>query len=197
MLKRKMQLTRGKLNKREKLQRVAPSIVYRLFNPQVPVVICTKSGRDVAAMPANSCSSASHSPPMISVAIKAGTRTDRMLRKAQVFSINWMNFEPPSSRDTIIKLANPSSEKENHDKLKLNDIPYNLFQEVPILDGACAFARCKVKRYLRTGDHNLYIAQVSSAMALRDFTAECYWRFKTYKPILYVGSIRANPMITI
>lgn len=186
-----------KQNKQKNLGRVSPRIVYRLFNPQVPVVICSKFRNEIAAMPANSCSSASESPPMISVAVRIGTRTNHVIQECSRFSVNWMNFEPKHSRKTILELASPSPHDLNYDKLKQHNIPYFMLQRTPVLEQACAFAVCKVNKQIRTGDHDLFIADVVCAMAPRDFTAYGYWRFKRYKPILYLGSIRRDPLVTI
>jgi flavin reductase (DIM6/NTAB) family NADH-FMN oxidoreductase RutF len=179
------------------LKPVKPNIVYRLFNPQVPVILCAKFGRDVAAMPANSCSSLSDSPPMVSVAIGKGLRTNRLLRKSGSFSINWVNFEPEGSRRIVLELAKPYREKKHEDKLGEHKIPYSTIRGVPVLKQSVAFALCKVKKRIRTGDHDLFIASVVSAKAPPDFTIDGYWRFENYKPVLYIGSIRPDPLITI
>lgn len=179
------------------LEPVKPGTVYRLFNPQVPVIICSKFGREVAAMPANSCSSASDSPPMVSLALMKKIRTNRIVRASLRFSINWINFEPKKSRKIILDLAKPSESESQINKLKEHNIPYKIIQQVPVLENVCAFAICKVERWLATGDHDLFVARVTSAKAIRDFTADEYWRFKDYKPILYLGSVRSDPLITI
>jgi flavin reductase (DIM6/NTAB) family NADH-FMN oxidoreductase RutF len=160
------------------------------------VVICTRFNEEVAAMPANSCSSVSDSPPMISVAVKRSTNTNRVLRRSSMFSINWLNFRPKYSRNIILRLAAQSS-KDARDKLQFNGIPYILALKTPVIKHACAYALCRVVRRLTTGDHDLFIAKVIKAMALRDFTDDGYWRFKHYKPILYIGSIRRDPLVTI
>lgn len=134
---------------------------------------------------------------MITVAIRTGSRTNRLIRKNRRFSINWIDFEPERSRRTILELASPSEKELSYDKLREHKIPYFIFQKVPVLEYASAFAICKVKKRLRTGDHDLFLADVVYAKALRDFTLDGYWRFKEYKPILYVGSIRRDPLITI
>ena len=134
---------------------------------------------------------------MVSVAIRSGTRTNDTIRRSSRFSINWINFEPESSRRRILELASPSKHDHNYDKLKEHNIPYFTFQETPVLENASAFAVCRVKKRLRTGDHDLFIANVIGAMAIRDFDADGYWRFRKYKPILYVGSVRRDPLITI
>jgi flavin reductase (DIM6/NTAB) family NADH-FMN oxidoreductase RutF len=69
------------------LEPVKPTTVYRLFNPQVPVIICSKFKRDIAAMPANSCSPASDSPPLVSLALKKEIKTNRIVRLSSRFSI--------------------------------------------------------------------------------------------------------------
>lgn len=172
-------------------------MVYRLFNPRVPVIICSKFGDDIAAMPANSCSSVSDSPPLISVAIKRDTKTSSVLRKSSFLSINWLNFKAEDSSSVILRLSSAVDKNSNHDKLGFYGIPYSIIGQTPVLRQACAYAICGVVKRLRTGDHELFIAKVIKAMAIRDFTNEGYWRFKSYKPILYVGSIRRDPFVTI
>jgi flavin reductase (DIM6/NTAB) family NADH-FMN oxidoreductase RutF len=180
------------------LESVDTSIVYRLFNPQVPVIACTKSGREVAAMPANSCSSVSDSPSMVCIAIRKGLRTNRVLRSSSRFSINWINFEPKKSREIVNELAKKTeSTRVASDKLKEHGIAYKILSGTPVLSIACAFALCKAERRISTGDHDLFIGRVTSAYAIRDFTEDGYWRFRDYKPVLYVGSIRAEPLVSI
>ena len=180
------------------LEPVKPTIVYRLFNPQVPVIICSKFKKEVAAMPANSCSSVSDSPSLISIAVKKGIRTNKIIRSSLLFSINWINFNPESSRRIILDLAKPSeSESQSCDKLKENKIRYAIVRGVPILKHASAFAVCRVQKRLTTGDHDLFIGKVIDARAIQDFTKDEYWRFESYKPVLYVGSIRPDPLITM
>jgi flavin reductase (DIM6/NTAB) family NADH-FMN oxidoreductase RutF len=186
-------------NQSRVLENVRPGIVYRLFNPQVPVVICSKFAKAVAGMPANSCSSASDSPPMISLALKKDARTNKIVRLSSRFSINWLNFEPESSRRIILDLAKPldGSKIEPSDKLKHYNIPYFILRGIPVLKSACAFALCVVQKRISTGDHDLFISKVTLTKAIRDFTEDEYWSFRDYKPILYVGSIRPNPLITL
>jgi flavin reductase (DIM6/NTAB) family NADH-FMN oxidoreductase RutF len=126
-----------------RLHTVSTSIIYRLFNPQVPVVICSKHGKEVAAMPANSCSSISDSPPLVSVSVRRGLRTNRIIQSSSSFSINWLSFEPKRSRNVILDLANPQVEREIEDKLKEHDVPYSILEGVPVLNYACAFLRCR------------------------------------------------------
>ena len=181
-----------------KLQPVSPQTVYRLFNPNVPVIVCSKFGQDVAAMPANSCSPISDSPPMISLAVRKGIRTNLVISSASRFSINWVNFEPERLRRTVLELAKPfEPASRGKDKLEQHRIPYVVVGGIPVLVDACAFALCKVRKQLSTGDHDLFVAAVTRARAIHDFTEDGYWRFEDYEPVLYLGSIHANPLTTI
>lgn len=176
------------------LARITQPIVYRLFNPQVPAILCSKKGAEVAAMPANSCSSLSDSPPMVSVALKKGLRTNRIVRLSSLFSISWLSFDAPSSRKIVMDLAKPT---DSRDKLKENGVPYFLVRGTPVPREACAYAVCKVTRRLSAGDHDLFLATVIEARAISDFIEDGYWRFETYKPILYLGSVKSDPLTTI
>jgi len=147
-------------------------------------------------MPANSCISISNSPPLIAVAIKRESKTNSVVSKSRSFSINWINYTPIKSQNIILKLSKGTS-KNGLDKLKAFNIPYKLIQRIPVLIQAQAFVLCTVKGIEKTGDHDLFIASPSYAEASTDFAEDQYWRFKKYRPALYVGSIRANPVVTI
>ncbi len=148
-------------------------------------------------MPANSYSSLSDSPPMVSVAIRKGLRTNRIVRSSSLFSLNWLSFDFPSSRKAILDLAKPTTSKGGGNKLKENGVPYSLVRDTPVLRDACAFTICKVTRRISGGDHDLFLASVSEARAILDFVTDGYWRFEIYKPILYVGSVKSDPLTTI
>ena len=173
-------------------------MVHRLFYPNVPVIVCSKFGQNVAAMPANSCSPISDSPPMISLALRKGIRTNLVISSASRFSVNWVNFEPESSRSKVLELAEPfEPARGGKDKLKRHRVPYVFVDGIPVLVDTCAFALCKVRKRLSTGDHDLFVTEVTQARAIHDFTQDGYWRFEDYKPVLYLGSVHAASLITI
>ena len=185
------------LRKMKNLVRITQPIVYRLFNPQVPAILCSKNGTEIAAIPVNSCSSLSDSPPMVSVAIKKGMRTDRIVRSSSLFSINWLNYDNASSRKLLLDLAKPAASKDTGDKLKENRVPllsYGVrrFFVMPV-HLPCA---ASPKEYPQETTI-LFLASVTEARAISDFVTDGYWRFESYKPILYLGSIRADPLTTI
>lgn len=86
---------------------------------------------------------------------------------------------------------------KSDDKLAAFGIDYRLLRGAPVLRDSAAFLVCNKRSVMRLGDHDLFIGEVKVARASEDFVAEEYWRFKEYKPILYLGSNRSNPFATI
>jgi flavin reductase (DIM6/NTAB) family NADH-FMN oxidoreductase RutF len=177
-------------NKKENtLSKVDLSIAYRLFYPQVPLVVCAKFENKIAAMPANSCMPISMNPPKVAVSIFRNTRTNSIVSGSRRFSINWVSYDNEKLRKAIIQLgSNFSSKKQSLDKLYATDIEYSLWEDIPVIKRCTAFELCAVERRLRQEDHDLFVASVLEARASFDF--EKYWRFRSYKPTLYLGSNR-------
>jgi flavin reductase (DIM6/NTAB) family NADH-FMN oxidoreductase RutF len=174
--------------------RVDSKIAYRLFYPQVPLIICSKFRAEIAAMPAVSCVSVSNKPPLLALAIFRISRTGSIIKKSRRFSINWINFRNQKLRKSVVDLAK-SGAAEQPDKLKANRVSYRLEKDIPILSDNVAYALCELSRMVRTGDHELFVAKVKDARASNEFRD--YWKFKTYKPILYLGSERGKPFTTL
>ncbi len=164
-----------------------PDLVYRLFYPQVPAILCSKAIR-VAAMPVVSAMPVSHDPLIIAVSVKRGNATNEVMRKSKTFSLNWIDFR---KRRLVARLAEAGRSK---DKLKAYNIPYYTVLNSPVLKDALAFAILKKERVIRIGDHDLFFGLVIGAMASLDF--DLYWKFKKYSPILYLGS-RGKSFVSI
>ncbi|MGI0090093.1 MAG: flavin reductase family protein [Nitrososphaerales archaeon] len=157
---------------------------YRLLYPQVPAVLAAKSDAETTtAMPVTSIIPVSEEPAKLGVSIRIGLRTDRIMKRAEQFSLNWLDYK---KRDLIRKLSSSSKVKKHNDKLRSNNIRYRVIFEAPVLEDSVAYLVCKKEKTLKIGDHNLYLGKVLGAMAILDFDE--YWKFDEYKPILYVGS---------
>lgn len=173
---------------------ISPKICYRLFYPQVPLILCARHGKAVAAMPANSCISLSNSPALVGVSVRMGSKTEKILSNARQFSLNWLNYSERSKK-TIIKLS--SKAPVGSDKLKELEIGYRIFSGVPMLLQSEAFLVCRKTAAIKSGDHILFVGKVRSAEASKDFTEDSYWRFDKYSPVLYLGSIKERPFVTL
>ena len=80
---------------------VEPALIYRLFYPQVPVIVCAKHDEKIAAMTANSVMSVSDRPAMISIAVNSKSRTGLIIRASGKFSINWLSYNAASTNVVI------------------------------------------------------------------------------------------------
>ena len=67
-------------------------------------------------------------------------------------------------------------------------IPYGLVLGAPVLDASIAYAILEREKVIDVGDHDLFIGRVTGAMASLDFDE--YWKFKDYRPVLYLGSAK-------
>lgn len=157
-----------------------PDQAYRLFYPQVPVIISARSSENVAAMPASSCMSVSNNPPLFAVSVRTGSKTDGVLKDSKNFSVNWIGFRERKYIELLSKGG------DSPDKLSSNEIPNDEVMEAPVLTKAIAYAICRKESVLPIGDHELFVGRVIGAMASLDFDE--YWKFRKYRPILYLGS---------
>ena len=182
----------------KKILSIKPELAYRLFYPQVPMIICSRHNEEVAGMTANSAMSVSDSPPMVALAVNEKSRTQRVIKNSRMFSVNWLSYDESTSRKAVFELSRPfKGTKEQSDKLRACRIPYSLIKRTPVLKRAEAFGICEVASSRKTGDHILFIAKVIQAEATSDFIRDGYWEFKKYEPMLYLGSNRSEPLTTL
>ena len=162
---------------------VDPSLVHRLFYPQVPLVMAVESGGRVSAMPVVSYALVSDRPPVVVVACKPGGFTCKLAVKARVFSLSLLDrgrlgafarLAATSGAQVKDKLADAGLEHAPGAKLK-----------VPAIRDSFATLECRLKSARKTGDHLLLVAQVEAVDASRAFTD--FWDFSQYKPLLYTG----------
>ncbi len=153
------------------------------------MIIAARYQKLVAAMPANSCMPVSNEPPLFAVSVRKGSKTNRVLSKSKNFSINWINF----SDKKLVSLLSESNKAP--DKLKALEIPYAEVFDAPVLAQSQAYAICEKNSVRKVGDHDLIVGRLLGAMASLDFDEN--WKFKTYHPILYLGSTFPDPITTI
>jgi flavin reductase (DIM6/NTAB) family NADH-FMN oxidoreductase RutF len=167
-----------------------PELAYRLFYPQVPQILCARS-KELSSMPVVSAISVSNRPARIAVSIKEDLNTNRVLKLSSSFSLNWLGFRDRSLVSKLSKIrASPTK-----DKLASLKIPYRMVLGAPVLEAAVAYVILEREKIVNVGDHDLFIGRVSGAMASLDFDE--YWKFKEYRPILYLGSGRKGSFATL
>lgn len=165
------------------LRSIEPSLAHRLFYPGVPAVLASRLGKTVAAMPVISYSSLSERPPLFGVSCAKGSFTLRVVSASKVFSLCLLG---ESRADSIALLASRRGRKGS-DKLSEAGLAHSKGRLLgsPIILGSSAALECSLLRSLRTGDHVLLVGRIEAALATGDFDG--YWRFKSYRPLLYAG----------
>ncbi len=162
---------------------VDPSLLHRLFYPQVPLVLSAMSGARVSAMPVVSYASVSDSPPLVAVSCARGGFTLKLALKARAFSLCILDG---SHVDALSRLATVSGAKVK-DKLADAGLRYRKGDQlkVPIIEGSVASLECSLAFKKRVGDHTLLVGSVEAASANESFSG--FWDFRKYRPLLYTG----------
>lgn len=163
--------------------KVDPSLVHRLFYPQVPLVMSVQFGGRVSAMPVVSYASVSDDPPMVAVACNPKGFTCKLAVKARSFSLSLLDR---GQVEAFARLASISGAKVQ-DKLADAGFEYTAGSKlkVPVIRGAYATLECRLKSIKKTGDHLLLVAKVEGAYSMDAFTD--FWDYSKYKPLLYTG----------
>jgi flavin reductase (DIM6/NTAB) family NADH-FMN oxidoreductase RutF len=165
------------------LRKVRPALAHRLFYPGVAAVLAARSGDTVAAMPVVSYSALSEKPPLFGVSCARDSFTLRTSIKAGEFSISLLGDEYVGA---LSELASRKG-RVGADKLHGAGLIHTKGAKLgaPIILGSAASVECKLLRTLGMGDHVLLVGRIESATANDDFRD--YWRFASYRPILYTG----------
>lgn len=163
--------------------KVAPSLIHRLFYPQVPLVMAAQSGGRASAMPVVSYLSVSDRPPMVGVACAAEGFTCKLALKARCFTLSALDR---SRADAMSALATVSGSRTK-DKLEDAGLPHRRGAKVaaPVLADAVATLECSLSSRRKTGDHLLLVGRVEAAYAIPAFADS--WDFTKYRPMLYSG----------
>lgn len=163
--------------------KVDPSLIHRLFYPQVPLVMAAQLGKRVSAMPVVSYASLSDVPPLIGVACNPQGFTCKLAVRANSFSLCILDS---GHAEAITRLATVHGTTIK-DKLADAGLKYSMGTklEVPLLDDAAASLECSLKSKKKLGDHLLLVGQVRAAHSMKSFTD--FWDFRRYRPLLYTG----------
>jgi flavin reductase (DIM6/NTAB) family NADH-FMN oxidoreductase RutF len=164
------------------MRHVDPSKIHRLFYPAVPAIVSCGDGGMVYAMAAVSVVSLSDDPPLVGVSSSPGHATHQAVLRAGRFSLSWMDASLARSLHVLGTTSHGVP-----DKLRAAGLKHSRGRKlgVPLVQGAAASLECSLDARQPLGDHELLIGKVHEARASDDFQG--YWRFESYRPILYAG----------
>ncbi len=159
--------------------------VYRLFYPQIAVIIASRTTDRIEAVAINSAISASSDPPRVVFPMKREATMLAIVRESKSFSVNWMDSKFVTSVDFLgfQREGNPK------DKIKAAGLSWSPGGKTstPIVSEAAATLECTLDRVIPLGDNDLVVGNVLATRTSSDFSG--YWQFKTYKPLIYFGTV--------
>ena len=162
---------------------VDPSLIHRLFYPQVPLVMAVQLRGRVSAMPVVSYASVSDDPPLVAVSCNPEGFTCKLAVKARAFSLCLLDRD---HSEAITRLATVHGNTVT-DKLADAGLKYSIGAtvKVPLLEDSVASLECTLKSKRKLGDHVLLVGRVRAAHSADSFTD--FWDFGRYRPLLYTG----------
>ncbi|HEV2389706.1 MAG TPA: flavin reductase family protein [Nitrososphaerales archaeon] len=164
------------------MKSVDPAKAYRLFYPAVPAILACSDRSLVYAMPVVSVIPLSNIPPLVGVASSPQHSTHQAIVKVGRFSLCWVDASLVRALEVLGTTPHTAA-----DKLRAAGLEHHPGRtlDVPIVEGVVATAECSLYARQAFGDHELLVGKVQDARAAEDF--QDYWRFQSYKPVLYAG----------
>jgi len=163
--------------------KVDPSLLHRLFYPQVPAVLASRYRGRVSAMPVVSYTAVSTIPPLVAVACNPESYTCKLTLRSRTFSMSLLGRDGTSKLDKLATIHGGDLK----DKLDSAGLAHRkgVRLNVPAIVGAWATLECSLRSKQKLGDHLLLVGLVRAAYASDAFSD--FWDFRRYKPILYTG----------
>ncbi|WAA11155.1 flavin reductase family protein [Fervidibacillus albus] len=104
----------------------------------------------------------SFEPPLVALAVKAGTRSEEQIKKTEMFSVNILQ----SGKKDMVTAFFKSVEPEGNTLAG-----YEFYTEktgCPIFKDALSFFECQVVDKVEKGDHFIYVGEVTNAGVHRE-----------------------------
>ena len=122
------------------------------FASGVTIITVAHDG-EVHGMTASSFTTVSLDPPLILVSLERDSTTRKMVVEAETFAVNILSREQESIARSFAQSGSKSFE----------GIPHRIGPSgAPVLEGALASLGCCTTEVVEAGDHDLFIAEVTS-----------------------------------
>ena len=125
-------------------------------------VVGTKDESGVNGFAGNWLTQTSFDPPLVALAVKADTRSQKQIAASGVFSVNVLESGQKDMAVAFFKSVEPEGNKLGG---------YEFYTETtgcPIFKDALRFFECKVVDKVERGDHYIYVGEVVNAGVHRD-----------------------------
>ncbi len=130
--------------------------------PQPVVVVTVRAGEEVRGMTAASFTSVAFAPPLVSVDVKTGARTHRLITQSGRFAISILAHDQGPLAE---RFARPDLEG----LAQFEGVPHRTGASgLPLIEGAVGYLDCRVIAAYAGGDHTIFVAEVEAAETGRD-----------------------------
>ncbi|MFT8709533.1 MAG: flavin reductase family protein [Sporolactobacillus sp.] len=120
-------------------------------------LIGTKNDDSVNAFIGNFLTQTSFEPPLVTIAVKAGTRGQHEIAESGVFSVNILES---GQKDLVTAFFRTVAQEDG----KLAGYSFSLEETgCPVFEDALSYFECKVVDKLERGDHYIYVGEVVNA----------------------------------
>ncbi len=130
--------------------------------PQPVVIVTALAGDEVRGMTAASFTSVAFVPPLVSVDVKTGARTHRLITRSGRFAVSILAHDQGLLAE---RFARPDLDgSEQFDGVPHRTGPHGQ----PLIEGAVGYLDCRVIAAHAGGDHTIFVGEVESAETGRD-----------------------------
>ena len=164
---------------------VSEDMAYRLLYPAPVYVISAAAGEDEDALSAVWVTPVSQKPARVGVAISPERYVYSLIRKSGFFAINKLPFHLTKQMAFIGDV----SKRYQKNKLDLSGLHIGIGKTrgVRVIKEADAVIECKVASVQEMGDHDMFVGDILSSYATRDF--DVVWDVAKLSYAVYVGSV--------
>jgi 3-hydroxy-9,10-secoandrosta-1,3,5(10)-triene-9,17-dione monooxygenase reductase component len=122
--------------------------------PTGVAVVTSATASAAGGMTANAVCSLSLDPLLVLVCFENGARTLPLVRQAGRFGVNLLTSDQEELAGVFASKL-PESDK-------LDGVPHRIEHDVPLIDGALAWAVCELVELIAGGDHTIAIGEVTA-----------------------------------
>jgi flavin reductase (DIM6/NTAB) family NADH-FMN oxidoreductase RutF len=125
-------------------------------------IVGTKDDSGVNGFAGNWLTQTSFEPPLVAVAVKAGTRSQQQIAGSGVFSVNVLESGQKEMATAFFRSLEPEGNKLAGYEFRTEETG------CPIFNDALRFFECKVVEKIEKGDHFIYVGEVVNAGVHRE-----------------------------
>ncbi len=155
------------------------------YYPHHPVVIGINTGKKTNFMPCVWNTALSYEPFLYGVSVRKERFTNKLLRKAKSFSINFLDYKHVPFIRRIGRSSGYFINKINEFDIDFSD---GILTNVPVLTKSYLSFECRKKYINQYGTHTLFVGEVKIIHTDNNISKKIILDLKKIRPTLYLGA---------